>query len=181
MNFTFCKWALKFSGYKRQDLGLACLNWGRTGATSIQFESYNRIFCADRQSRDPPVKMIIERGLYPTLFYHFKFHNKMEYWWQLSLQNIQITSYYKYLRQGCSLHERVILAGPSSLQSFPPCCGAGLVHVLVLVITPPPHVTLHSDSFHSVYLPSIAKPWKIKKLMFKMGNLKSALKVTQKQ
>ena len=59
-----------------------------------------------------------------------------------------------------SLHESVISAGPSSLQSFPPCCGAGLVQVLVLVITPPPHVALHSDSFHSVYLPSIAKPLK---------------------
>ena len=63
-----------------------------------------------------------------------------------------------------SLHESVISAGPSSLQSFPPCCGAGLVQVLVLVITPPPHVALHSDSFHSVYLPSIAKP--LKKIMF---------------
>ena len=41
------------------------------GATSIQFESYNRIFCADRHFRNLPVKMIIERGLYPTLFYHF--------------------------------------------------------------------------------------------------------------
>ena len=61
-----------------------------------------------------------------------------------------------------SLHESVISAGPSSLQSFPPCCGAGLVQVLVLVITPPPHVALHSDSFHSVYLPSIAKPPKRK-------------------
>ena len=80
--------------------------------------------------------------------------------------NIQITSYYKYLRQGCSLHESVISAGPSSLQSFPPCCGAGLVQVLVLVITPPPHVALHSDSSHSVYPPSIAKPLKHHLVMY---------------
>ena len=93
--------------------------------------------------------------------------NRVQYWWQLSLQNIRITSHYRYLRQGCSLHESVISAGPSSLQSFPPCCGAGLVQVLVLVITPPPHVALHSDSFHSVYLPSIAKPLKKKFLIWK--------------
>ena len=32
--------------------------------------------------------------------------------------------------------------------------GGGLVQVLVSVFTPPPHVTLHFDSDHSVYPPS---------------------------
>lgn len=54
------------------------------------------------------------------------------------------------------LHGTVVLAGPSSLQSFPRLDGGGLVQVLVYVFTPPPHVLLHFDSDQSVYPPLIA-------------------------
>ena len=61
----------------------------------------------------------------------------------------------EYSRQSPSLHLTVFLAGPSSLQSFPPLNGGGLVQVLVSVFFPSPHDTLHSDSDHSVYPPSM--------------------------
>ena len=61
-----------------------------------------------------------------------------------------------------SLHGTVFSAGPSSLQSFPPLDGGGLVQVLVSVFTPPPHVTLHFDSDQSVYPPSTAVQWEKK-------------------
>ena len=45
--------------------------------------------------------------------------------------------------QGCTLHIFVSTKVPS--QSFPRNCGTGLVHVLILDWTPPPHVALHSE------------------------------------
>ena len=69
----------------------------------------------------------------------------------------------KYLRHSPSLHGIVIKSGPSSLQFFPPQDGEGLVQVLVSIFVPSPHVTLHSDSDHSVYPPSIATQQQQKK------------------
>lgn len=51
----------------------------------------------------------------------------------------------KYIRHFASLHETFFTAGPSSLQFFPPLDGGGLVQVLVIVFTPPPHVAPHFD------------------------------------
>ena len=62
------------------------------------------------------------------------------------------------VRHVSGLHFCSSLAGPWTLQSAPPCCGDGLVHVLLLCCTPPPQVTLHSPhELHSVYFPSIAE------------------------
>ena len=49
-----------------------------------------------------------------------------------------------------------MFAGPSSLQFFPPLAGGGLVQVLVKVLTPPPHVTLHLEIVQLVYPPFTA-------------------------
>ena len=61
------------------------------------------------------------------------------------------------LRHSSVLHFCVFLAGPSSLQSFPPFDGGGLVQVLVSVCVPPPHVLLHLEADHLVYPPSVAR------------------------
>ena len=60
----------------------------------------------------------------------------------------------RYLRHFSCMHGTVSSAGPNSLQSFPPFDAGGLVQVRVRVFIPSPHVTLHSDSDHSVYPPS---------------------------
>ena len=60
------------------------------------------------------------------------------------------------LRHSSVLHFCVFFAGPSSLQSFPPLDGGGLVQVLVSVCVPPPHVLLHLEADQSVYPPSVA-------------------------
>ena len=39
---------------------------------------------------------------------------------------------------------------------FPPFFGIGLVQVLVLMVTPPPHVTLQVNDDHIVHPPSVA-------------------------
>lgn len=46
--------------------------------------------------------------------------------------------------QDLVLHDSVSLLGPSSLQSFPPPLGSGLVHVRERILTPPPQLRLHS-------------------------------------
>lgn len=50
----------------------------------------------------------------------------------------------------------VIISGPSTEQSLPPYCGAGLVQFLVRFTIPPPQVTLQVvHAVHSVYPPFI--------------------------
>ena len=75
------------------------------------------------------------------------------------------------LRHPCSLHKAVLFAGPSSLQFFPALAGGGLVQVLVKVLTPPPHVTLHLEIVQLVYPPFTAVK-EIKRL-FKISTYKN--------
>lgn len=60
--------------------------------------------------------------------------------------------------QGSSLQERVSSLSPG--HEFPPNCGGGLVQVLDLSCTPPPHVTGQSlQSSQSDQFPSTVKMW----------------------
>lgn len=62
------------------------------------------------------------------------------------------------LGQGCELQSFVSTAAPSSAQSLPPFCGAGLVHVRVLFCIPPPQVAEHSSqALQAVKLPFTGK------------------------
>lgn len=66
-------------------------------------------------------------------------------------------------RHFCMLHFFVFDTGPSSLQSFPPLDGGGLVQVLVNVCDPPPQVALHSEADQSVKPPSVTRKKKREK------------------
>ena len=70
------------------------------------------------------------------------------------------------------LHFCVFLAGPSSLQSFPPLDGGGLVQVLVSVCVPPPQVLLHLEADQAVYPPSIARI-EMRKCLHALTNLET--------
>lgn len=52
------------------------------------------------------------------------------------------------------LHSSVSVDGPRLEQSFPPCCGTGLVHFLLRKRRPPPHeIEQSAQTPHSVYPP----------------------------
>ena len=50
------------------------------------------------------------------------------------------------------LHSLWLTLSPEQL--FPPQEGAGLLHLLVNVCIPPPHVLLHGPDSHELHLPS---------------------------
>ena len=66
------------------------------------------------------------------------------------------------------LHSLVIVSSPSTLQSFPPFAGGGLVHVRFCVLTPPPQVLEHSPyGFQSEYPPLTMKgEWRTELILY---------------
>ena len=59
--------------------------------------------------------------------------------------------------QSGRLHTSVLVADPE--HSLPPLAGAGLLHFLVLMISPSPQVTEHAPPSKADQLPSTKKNW----------------------
>ena len=60
-----------------------------------------------------------------------------------------------------------MLISNSPEQSEPEAEGAGVLHCLLLVLVPPPHVELHSDhAVHADRPPSVAGEEKVRKTIF---------------
>ena len=82
------------------------------------------------------------------------------------------STFYRFLEwqlpgHGFSLHfSTSVLLEPSTVQSLPPCAGAGLSHVRTLLRSPPPHET--GQSVHSANCPHT--PLTVKKA-FLISNL----------